>query len=355
MATTTSATMAFLTQCQYWNQLTFYDNLLEAEKKARKRKSKKQDVIQFEKDLENNLLTLQSELQLHSYQPKQLVSFVIHDPKTRVIRKSDFRDRIVHHAICNIIQPIFEKTFIYDSFANQKGKGTHKAIDRFNQFSRKVSKNHTKSCYVLKGDIKHYFEEVNHDILMNIIKQRIKDKDVLWLIKKVLNNHKKGIPLGNLTSQVLANVYLNELDHYVKHILKVKHYIRYVDDFVILSNKESDLINYKKQITLFLKNNLDLELHQGKSKILKLNQGISFLGFRLFKYHKLLRKSNIRTMRRRINNNYDKTYTYLQGWNNYASFGNTFNLRSKTFKQIESKFQGQIASAEIDRLIKLVC
>lgn len=353
LTTGSTTTMAILTQCT-WQSLISYENLELAEKKARKRKSKRLDIIEFEKDLENNLLTLQSELMLKSYQPRTLVSFVIRDPKCRVIRKSNFRDRIIHHALCNVIQNTFEKSFIYDSFANQKNKGTHKAINRFNQFQRKVSKNNTRNCYVLKGDIRHYFEEVNHNILISIIKSKIKDTNIIWLIKKILNNHSKGMPLGNLTSQFFANIFLNELDYFVKHELKVKPYIRYVDDFIILSNNKEKLESYKNSIASFLKNKLDLELHQGKSKIIKIKQGINFLGFRLFKYHKLLRKANIRTMKRRLAQDYDKTYQFLEGWNAYARFGNTFNLRNKINTEVENRFQGQTALSEIDRLIRLI-
>ena len=171
-----------------YEHICSYENLESACKKARKRKTKKSYVIEFEKDLTNNLLKLRSELLLHSYNPKPLVNFIIRDPKTRKISKSAFRDRIVHHALCNIIEPIFDKAFICDSFANRKGKGTLKAIERFDYFKRKASKNRILSCYVLKADIKKYFENVDHNTLMNIIKRKIKDRNVLWLIQKILNN-----------------------------------------------------------------------------------------------------------------------------------------------------------------------
>ena len=172
--------------------LCSYDNLFLAYRKARKRKTAKDYVINFEKDLQNNFLLLRSELLLHSYSPKPIVNFIVRDPKTRKISKSDFRDRVVHHALCNIIEPIFEKGFIFDSYANRKGKGTLKALQRFDYFKRKVSKNNTIKCFVLKADIKKYFESIDHEILMKIIKNKIKDNKVLWLISKILNNYAVG-------------------------------------------------------------------------------------------------------------------------------------------------------------------
>src|SRR3989338_5876038 len=175
-----------------WQELCSYDNLFLAFKKARKHKTTLDYVKLFEKHLEDNLLVLRSELLFLCYEPKPLVDFLIRDPKTRKISKSDFRDRVVHHALCNIIEPIFEKSFIHDSYANRIGKGTLKALKRFDFFKRKSSKNNTANCYVLKADIKKYFENVDHGILMNIIRKKIGDKRVLWLIKKILVNYKLG-------------------------------------------------------------------------------------------------------------------------------------------------------------------
>ena len=164
------------------------ENLLVAYLKAKKGKTQKHYVIKFEKDLENNLLKLSEELRLQTYQPRLLKTFIVRDPKTRKISKSKFRDRIIHHALVNVIGYIFQKSFIYDSYANQIGKGTLKAIERFDLFKRKVSKNNTCKCYVLKADIKHYFEEVDHSILLSILGRKITDEKVLWLISKILSN-----------------------------------------------------------------------------------------------------------------------------------------------------------------------
>jgi retron-type reverse transcriptase len=310
---------------------------------------------------------LQVELQLKSYRPKPLETFIIRDPKTRKISKSDFRDRIVHHALCNIIEPIFDKIFIYDSYANRLTKGTLKAVERFEYFQRKVSKNGSINCYILKADIKHYFETVNHKILYDIINKKIKDKNILWLIKIILENHKtglegKGMPLGNLTSQFFANVYLNELDYYVKNELSVKFYIRYVDDFVILSNSKSELRIYEESINIFLKEKLDIALHPDKTKILTINKGINFLGLRIYPCHKLLKKSNVRKFKNKLSriifnydyhsSDYDVVYDFIEGWTAYSKNANTYKLRCKILTLLSDKFSGEVSTKEYNRHLK---
>ena len=250
-----------------YEKLCSHDNLLLAYKKARKRKSDRWYVKEFECNLESELLQLKHELETMTYKPRPLRQFVIRDLKTRLISSSHFRDRVVHHALCNIIEPIFDKTFICDSYANRKGKGTHAALKRFDKFKRKVSgngallqeakDNNMVYGYVLKADIRHYFDSVDHEVLISIIKRRIKDEKIIWLIEEIVHNHNckvpdKGMPLGNLTSQFFANVYLNELDQFVKHELKARFYIRYVDDFVILdiSAKRLDIYKRKTYTTL---------------------------------------------------------------------------------------------------------
>ncbi len=299
-----------------YQELCSEENITLAFKKAQKRKSRKPYVIEFKENLDENLKILREELLSEEYKPKPLRTFIIRDPKVRKIRKSYFVDRIVHHAIYNILEPIFEKRFIYDSFANRMGKGTLNAIKRFDKFKQKVSKNNTRNCYVFKADVKHYFDEVNHSILIKILRKKINDGRLISLISKVLKNHsdRVGMPLGNMTSQFFANVYLNELDKFVKNELKAKYYIRYVDDFVILHSNKDILESYKEKIDIFLKEKLQLELHPNKSKILLLKRGISFLGFRNYPYHRLLRKANIRTMKKRIEQkDYDSICEFLEG------------------------------------------
>ncbi|HEC66252.1 MAG TPA: hypothetical protein ENI23_13255 [bacterium] len=339
-----------------YQKLCSEENLALAFRKARKRKSTKPYVIEFEKNLEGNLQLLKTELLLNSYRPKPLRTFVIREPKTRKIRKSYFVDRIIHHAICNVLEPIFEERFIYDSYANRKGKGSLNALKRFDNFKIKVSKNNTRNCYIFKADIKHYFDEVNHNILINILRKKITDERLIFLISKILENHSQdiGMPLGNMTSQFFANVYLNELDQFVKHRLKAKFYIRYVDDFVILHDNKQSLEGYSDSINIFLKERLNLQLHPNKSKILLLNRGIPFLGFRNYSYHRLLRKSNVRWMKKRIkqDSDYDSLCIYMEGWLSYASHANTHKLKHNVTDNVESNFNGHISSLHLDRLIK---
>lgn len=334
-----------------YNELCSFRNLELAYRKARKGKRNKYSVQKFEYNLEQNLLQLKQELETFIYRPRPLKQFVIKDPKTRVISSSHFRDRVVHHALCNIIQPILEKAFIYDSHANQLNKGSSKAIERFDKFKRKVSENGRLSKnpkdnnmvvgYALKADIRHFFDTIDQEILLHIIERKVKDKNVIWLIKRILENHKtnqkgKGMPLGNLTSQFFANLYLNELDYFVKHKLRAKYYIRYVDDFILMESSKTKLKFYKQEIKQFLKG-INLELHPEKSKICHLSKGINFLGFRIFCHYRLLSKRNIRKAARKFailredsrppkirRMDIEKSFV---GWIGYAQQANTYKLR----------------------------
>jgi RNA-directed DNA polymerase len=337
-----------------YEKICSFDNLLLAYNKARKGKNKKWYVREFRKNLEINLTRLEAELIHMTYEPRPMKTFVIRDPKTRVISASNFNDRVVHHALCNVIEPIFEKSFIYDSYANRKGKGTHAALARFDSFKRKISHNgkllpnakgnNQVYGYVLKADIRHYFDSVNHEILIQIINRKINDGKVIWLVRKILNNHRgEGMPIGNLTSQFFANVYLNELDRFIKHELKAKHYIRYVDDFIIFEFSKEKLGLYKARIDEFLKT-IRLELHPDKSRIISLHRGVNFLGFRIFYYYKLPKKSNLRLMKQKIDDfadlyedgimSRDDVMERICGWEAYASHGNTFKMRRLMMKKL---------------------
>ena len=334
----------------FYYELCSTENLMQGWINAKKGKIKRRYIKRFQRNLKKNLLKLKEELINQTYKPCSLKNFVLRDPKTRKISKSAFRDRVVHHALCNFIVPDFEKSFIYDSHANQIGKGTLKAIERFDKFKRKVSKNNTQKCFVLKADIKHYFEEIKHDILIDIISRKIKDEKVIWLIRQILsaNNKSTGMPLGNLTSQFFANIYLNELDYFVKHKLKAKYYIRYVDDFVILHESQEQLEEWKWKINYFLKKKLKLELHPSKSNVLNLNNGINFLGFRIFYHHKLIRKSNLKNLERKFNKlrilfdeeiiGREKALQSLEGWIAYCSHANTHKYRKHLIRNFNKHF-----------------
>ncbi|MEK6940049.1 MAG: reverse transcriptase/maturase family protein, partial [Nanoarchaeota archaeon] len=346
-----------------WKELCSYPNLVLAYRKACKGKTLKPYVLEFKQNLKNNLQQLRTELILHCYKPKPLQTFILRDPKTRKISKSHFRDRIIHHALCNIIEPLFEKSFIYDSYANRKTKGTLKAIQRFEHFAKIVSRNYAKSIYILKADVRKYFDNVDHLILLSILKRKIKDHRIIWLVKKILSNYStapgKGMPLGNLTSQFFANVYLNELDQFVKKELKAKYYIRYVDDFAIVHTSKDTLQDYKDKINQFLSENLALTLHPDKSKIISIYRGVEFLGFKIFPHHQLIKKKNLRKFFRKKDDlcllhtkkkvDYDKIYDFMEGWHAYAQHANTFTLWERIVLPFEQKFCREVSSKEINR------
>lgn len=345
-----------ITYKNLYNKLCSYENLLDSFNKAKKNKSKMSYVIKFEENLELNLLNLQKELKNEAYCPSSLKKFIVRDPKTRIIHSSIFIDRIVHHAIINVIEPIYRNIFIYDSFASQKDKGTHEGIKRFQKFMKKVSHNgrlvknpYSKNSiegYVLKCDIRKYFDSMNHEILIKILEKKIQDKKIIDLIRKVLDNFNSGVygiglPLGNYTSQFLANVYLNELDYFIKHKLKSKYYIRYVDDFVILHRNKIRLEYLKRRIEEFLVS-LELKLHPDKCKILPLRNGINFLGYRIFYRYILLRQRNIKHFKKKLEQNLElykqglidkeNLSCRIEGWMGYAKFANTYRLREQIMK-----------------------
>lgn len=291
----------------------------------KKGKTKRKDVLELEFNLEDNIFQLYQELTNKTYKHSRYTSFYIQDPKLRHIHKAKIEDRIVHHLISKYLNNIYDKTFIYDSYSCRLNKGTHKAVNRLKQFSLKSSKNNRINFYCLKCDIKRFFDSVNHNILIEILRQKIKDGDILNLIKKIINSFEteknKGIPLGNLTSQYFANIYLNELDQFIKHKLKVKHYIRYTDDFVILDKNKEFLEKLIVPINNFLKNKLKLYLHPDKIIIRKYNQGIDFLGYVTLPYYRVLRTKTKRRMFRRINNKNLQSYLgVLKHCNGYKAF-----------------------------------
>lgn len=257
--------------------------------KFKKDKQKRKDIVRFEYKLEENILCLYRELKNQTYKHGHYTDFYVTDPKPRHIHKALVRDRLVHHAVFNILNPIFEKTFIYNSYSCRKNKGTHKSVNRLRKILRKISQNNCKPCFILKCDIKKFFQSVNHDTLLNIIKQKIHDEKVIFLVREIIESFKFGLPIGNLTSQLFANIYLNNLDQYIKHNLKIPFYIRYTDDFVIIYNDLEKLKQWLSQIQEFLNTNLKLQLHPNKIILRKYHQGTDFLGYVQFPHHRILR------------------------------------------------------------------
>ncbi|MBI4836912.1 MAG: hypothetical protein HY813_00705 [Candidatus Portnoybacteria bacterium] len=284
------------------------ENLFLAWKEFRRGKRSKKNVQEFEFNLEDNLFQLHQELRSKSYQHSNYTSFYVSDPKLRHIHKACVRDRVLHHAVFRILYPIFDKGFIFDSYSCRIRKGTHRAVNRMEKFCRKLSQNNRQNIFVLKCDIKKFFDSVDQDILIVLIKKDIADENALWLIEKIMgsfeNNIGKGLPLGNVTSQLFANIYLNELDRFINHKLKIKYYLRYCDDFIILGDHKEYLKTFVKPIGDFLEKQLKLFLHPDKIIIRKYHQGIDFLGYVVFPYYRVLRTKTRRRMLRKIEKKY---------------------------------------------------
>jgi len=258
------------------------ENLLEAWQEFLLGKRKRKNVQEFRTKLMDNILNLHHDLVYHKYEHGGYKAFKVYDPKTRNIHKATVRDRLLHHAIYRQLYPFFDRTFIFDSYSCRLEKGTHKAIARFNQLFLKVSKNNMRSCWVLKGDIRKFFASIDHKILINVLRDYISDENIVWLLAKVIDSfhveNGKGLPLGNLTSQLFANIYLNEFDRFIKHKIKAKFYIRYAEDFVILSDDKNWLENQIPLIKEFLWSSLNLEIHPNKMYIKTMSSGVDFFG-----------------------------------------------------------------------------
>ena len=290
-----------------FNKIVEPETLFLAWKEFKQGKGKKLDVLLFEQELEQNIFKLGRELKNRTYKHDKYSDFYISDPKRRHIYKATVRDRVLHHAIVMSSNPVFEPTFIANSFSCRVGKGSHKGVQALQNMLWQESKNNTKQCYVLKCDVRKFFDSIDHNILLTIIRKRIKDFDTLWLLERVIDGyesdrsdlfHRRGLPIGNLTSQLFANVYMNEFDQYIKHKLKVKNYARYTDDFVIVSSDRTYLEDLIISISRFLEDNLGLNIHPQKVEVVSLNRGIDFLGYVVFPHHILIRKRTKKRIRR---------------------------------------------------------
>jgi retron-type reverse transcriptase len=317
------------------------DNLLEAWKEFLRGKRNKKDIQEFSFHLMDNIISLNQDLVYHTYKHGGYQTFNISDPKPRNIHKASVRDRLLHHAICRKIYPFFDKTFIADSFSCRIGKGTHRALKRFRSAAFRVSKNNTKTCWVLKCDIKKFFASINHSILITILRKYIADEDVLWLLETVISSFSStsqgvGLPLGNLTSQLFVNIYMNEFDQFVRHRLKAKYYIRYADDFVIFSENRNWLKAQIPAINDFLQRNLKITLHPQKVSIKTLASGVDFLGWVHFPAYRVLRATTRRRMMKKIRMTLG-TET-LNSYLGLLSHGNTHKLKKEIFNYNYLKF-----------------
>jgi len=280
------------------------ENLFLAWREFRKGKRSKLDVQIFEYTLEDNILQLYQELVSGVYRHGSYQQFRITDPKARVISKSSIRDRLLHHAIYRILYPNFDTTFVYDSYSCRNNKGTHKAFSRLTNLTRKISGNCTRPCFALKLDIRKFFDSIDHEILMDLLRQRIEDEQLLSLLQNIIDSFEhspgKGMPLGNLTSQLFANIYLDPLDKFAKHKLKAKCYLRYADDFAFLSSNPDELLGYLVEVNQFLKTKLKLNIHPNKIYLRKFNWGIDYVGYVALPHYNLSRQKTVKRIFRRV-------------------------------------------------------
>jgi len=280
------------------NRHNFYDvisieNLLMAWQEFRKGKRSKPDIAKFEINLESNLFELYYLLFSKKWEPDPYKIFFKNDPKLRKIHEASIRDRVLFQAVYQKLYHIFDPGFIFHSYSSRNHKGTYAGIVMLEKYINKISRNHTRHTYILKCDIRKFFDSIDHNILFDLMSKKIKDNNLLFLIKQIISSFEtlpcKGLPLGNVTSQLFSNIYLNELDQYVKHILKVKCYVRYCDDFVIVSDSLKYLNEWVDNLKKFCKEKLFIEIHPNKISFQKSHQGVDFLGYVVLPHRRVLR------------------------------------------------------------------
>jgi len=342
-----------------WDQLVSWDNLWLAYRKAAKGKRGQGPVARFEYQLADHLLELQDELITFRYRPGPYVHFMIHEPKRRKISAAPFRDRVVHHALCNMIEPLFEQQFIADSYANRIGKGTHRAIDQFQALARRYR-------YVLRADVVKHFPALDHAVLRHELARVISDEQVMWLVNRILESgagvltdeyamvyfpgddllaieRPRGLPIGNLTSQFWSNCYLNAFDWFVTRELGCKAYLRYVDDFALFSDRKRDLWAWKGALIRQL-SCVRLTIHESATQILPTSCGVGWLGFVVYPDYRLPKRSKINYFRRRLNTYiaqyrlgqtpFSKLNQVVNGWINHISYSDTWKLRQHVLSRL---------------------
>lgn len=337
--------------CHSLERIICLENLLEAWKEFEKGKKQRKDVQIFQMRLMDNIFSLHRELFNHTYKHGGYQAFKINDPKPRDIHKATVKDRLLHHAIYRMLYPFFEKTFIADSYSCQINKGTHRATNRFRKFAYITSKNNTKTCWILKCDIRKFFANIDHTILLDILARYIPNKEISWLIKEVIGSFEiksgVGLPLGNLTSQLFVNIYLNEFDRFVKHKLKAGYYLRYCDDFVIFSENKAWLEKQIPLISNFLEDKLKLKLHPKKVSIETLASDVDFLGLVNFPHHKILQTKTKKRMLKKIAQKYA---SFQNGIISENSFDQSLQSYLGILKHCEGhKLQNEISTYDIGR------
>jgi RNA-directed DNA polymerase len=333
-----------------FEEVCSYENLFAAARKAWRGKRSRRPAAEFYSRFEEEIVSLRTELLSGTYRHGGYHYFQIHDPKERTVAAAPFRDRVVHHALVRVLEPIFEKRFIEDSFACRKGKGTHAALRRAHRFTKAWP-------YALKCDIARYFPSIDHGNLLSQVERVIADKAVLDLIQTILASHhdaieqeweaegdlfsvrtrQRGLPIGNLTSQFFANIYLNPLDHFVKHELRVRGYVRYVDDF-LLFGEDRRILKEQGRIIREKIDELRLAIHPDKYRLLRTADGVDFVGFVNFPNgRRKLKKDNVRRFERRLSRmkfeasrgerEWAQVTRGVQSWVAHASHAQSYRLR----------------------------
>ncbi len=297
-----------------------------------KGKRGRKDAQGFERHLMSNLFSLHDRLASKTYRHSGYEAFAVSDPKPRSIHKATVEDRVLHRALYRKLCPFFDRTFIADSFSCRIDKGAHSALDRFRAMAWEVSRNHTRTCWVLKCDVRKFFASIDHGVLLEILTEKIGDAEIMWLVRRIVESFSSGqvgtgLPLGNLTSQLFANVYMNELDQFVKRQLKVRHYIRYADDFAFLSEDRFRLAAALPKIAGFLRVYLKLDLHPDKVFVKTVASGVDFLGWVHFTDHRVVRTTTKRRMFRRLEEG--PTRETLASYLGMVGHGNAERLRTE--------------------------
>ena len=339
-----------------WPQVIAFDNLLRASRLAQKGKRFRLNVLAFNHCLEQELQQLQAELKTLTYQPGGYRTFRIRDPKPRMISAAPYRDRVVHHALCNVIVPLLDRSLIHDTYANREGYGTHRALHQFTGWARQYR-------YCLQCDISKYFPSIDHEILKTLLRKHLKCPDTLWLIDTIIDAsneqmpvidyfpgddlltpalRRRGLPIGNLTSQFFANLYLSPFDHFVKRQLKLKQYLRYVDDFAGFSDDWQELADAQLAMEDYLAT-LRLKMHPIKSQLFETRHGANFVGFRILPDRIRVRNDNVRRARRRLKSlqqqyaagdiDLELLVQRLQSWEAHLKHGDTYRLRQRVFER----------------------
>ncbi len=332
----------------FYEKLTFI-KMVEAHYRAAAGKYKKEEVLKFEMDLETNISTLIYKIKNHKYHMGRYREFYVYEPKKRLIKSLPYIDRVVHQwYVEEFIKPYFIPRFIKDTYACIDNRGAHKAVDVMQNYMRLMKREYGE-YYILKCDIRKYFYSINKDILFAILKKKISDKDLLQFTRVLIydkEDEKIGIPIGNYTSQYFANIYLSELDYFVKHKLRIKYYVRYMDDFILLLKTKEEAKKCKNIIEKFLKEHLELELNE-KSKYYKNKMGANFCGYRIFETHRLLRNKSKKKIKKLIKKwnkfyhedvlNYESVKLRWNSWRGHSKHANTYNLRCKYLDKIDFK------------------